>query len=150
MGGHVVRSSEENTSIDDPLGAIVSVNGNLSGPATLRKKTEPYAGLHAKPIFHIATVVENEDGAFFDGKYASSPGEPSPEGSYSDHSVEGLWETERHKDALRRFHALKELLATEVGYLVDLKALVTVSSAFISYHCKILTMSRCTSVTSLL
>ena len=52
----------------------------------------------------------------------------SPEGSWSDHSVEGFWDTpEKSRDALRKFHALKELLATEVGYLKDLRALVTVT-----------------------
>jgi len=133
MGAHVVQSPGESTFIE-PLGATFSVNGNLSGPATTRKKTEPYSELHTKPIFHIATLVENEDDDFVDKEYASSPGEPIPEGSCSDHSMEGRWETERYKDALRRFHALKELLATEVGYLLDLKALVTVRSAFVSYY----------------
>jgi hypothetical protein len=53
----------------------------------------------------------------------------SPEGSWSDHSVDDFnWSTlEKRRDTLRKFHALKELLATEVGYLKDLKALVTVT-----------------------
>lgn len=60
-----------------------------------------------------------------DGSYL--PEVTIPEGSWSDHSVDQFWGTpEKSRDALRKFHALKELLATEVGYLKDLKALVTV------------------------
>jgi hypothetical protein len=63
-----------------------------------------------------------------DGSYL-----PEAEGSsWSDHSVDHFWGTpEKSRDALRKFHALKELLATEVGYLKDLKALVTVR---VNYH----------------
>lgn len=108
MGAHLVHSPKE---IDNPIdGSCFTGDGKLRGPATTR-----HAGLTAKTIFHIG-----------DGVIVSSPDELSPEGSWSDHSVEDIWETERHKDSLRRFHALKELLATEVGYFVDLKALVTV------------------------
>ncbi|KAF9057953.1 hypothetical protein BJ165DRAFT_1521287 [Panaeolus papilionaceus] len=39
---------------------------------------------------------------------------------------EESFDNERTKDGLRRYYALKELLSTEVGYLTDLKALVTV------------------------
>ena len=38
--------------------------------------------------------------------------------------IEDPWEGERNKDAFRRFHALKELLATEVGYCTDLRFLL--------------------------
>ena len=34
---------------------------------------------------------------------------------------------ERERMGMRRFHALMELLTTEVGYLMDLRVLVTVS-----------------------
>ncbi|KAG6880356.1 hypothetical protein C0992_007767 [Termitomyces sp. T32_za158] len=47
--------------------------------------------------------------------------------------VEGSWsepedsrQSDKAKDNIRRYHALKELLDTEVGYLLDLRALVTV------------------------
>lgn len=119
MRAHLVQSPEE---IDNPIdGSFSAGNGNLRGPATKR-----HAGLTAKTIFHIASE-DGEDGAIiYKNNIVSSPDELSPEGSWSDYSVEDIWETERHKDALRRFHALKELLATEVRYFVDLKALVTV------------------------
>jgi len=116
MRAHLIQSPEE---IDNPIdGPFSAGNGNLRGPATKR-----HSGLTAKTIFHIAS----EDGAIiYKNDIVSSPDELSPEGSWSDYSVEDIWETERLKDALRRFHALKELLATEVRYFVDLKALVTV------------------------
>lgn len=65
-------------------------------------------------------VTENDGSCY--------PEATSPEGSWSDHSIDHFWGTpEKSRDALRKFHALKELLATEVGYLKDLKALVTVT-----------------------
>lgn len=68
----------------------------------------------------VRVVTEN------DGSYL--PEVTSPEGSWSDHSVDHFWgRPEKSRDALRNFHALKELLATEVGYLMDLRALVTVT-----------------------
>jgi len=106
------QSPEEIPSIDGTFSP-----GNLGGPATTR-----WQGLNPKTIFHLAS----EDDPIIYKTSVSSPDELSPEGSWSDHSIEDIWETERHKDALRRFHALKELLATEIGYFVDLKALVTV------------------------
>ena len=54
-------------------------------------------------------------------------GSRDDDASWTDENcIEDPWEGERNKDALRRFHALKELLATEVGYLADLRFLVTV------------------------
>jgi hypothetical protein len=46
--------------------------------------------------------------------------------SSDESSVEDAWDAVRSKDAVRRYHALKELLATEYGYLEDLRFLVTV------------------------
>lgn len=61
-----------------------------------------------------------------DGSYL--PEVTSPEGSWSDHSVNHFWGTpEKTRDVLRKYHALKELFATEIGYLKDLRALVTVT-----------------------
>ena len=72
---------------------------------------------------HLSCLqVESEK----DGNYL--PEITSLEDSWSDHSVDHFWGTpEKSRDALRKFHALKELLATEVGYLKDLRALVTVT-----------------------
>ena len=54
--------------------------------------------------------------------------------SSSDESIVGdPWGSVRSKDAVRRYHALKELLATEYGYLEDLRFLVTVCYFFIRF-----------------
>jgi len=76
-------------------------------------------------IFHLTD--NDDDGSPYDKDIPCLPEVTSPEGSWSDCSVDDFWGTERNRDALRKFHALKELLATEVGYLKDLKALVTVT-----------------------
>jgi hypothetical protein len=47
-------------------------------------------------------------------------------GSTTDHSSEENWSKETKKDDARRYHALMELLTTEMGYLRDLRSLVTV------------------------
>ncbi|KAH9482554.1 hypothetical protein JR316_0004654 [Psilocybe cubensis] len=109
---------------ETPLDATFSVIDGFLGPDnTLRSKDHSYSN-----IFHLsnATSQGEEESTVCEKSGACTPDEPSPDGSWSDHSVEDIWEIERHKDALRKYHALKELLATEVGYLVDLKALVTV------------------------
>lgn len=47
-------------------------------------------------------------------------------------TADDSWDAVRRKDEMRRCHALKELLATEFGYLQDLRSLVTVR--YFSYH----------------
>ncbi|PPQ77667.1 hypothetical protein CVT25_011102 [Psilocybe cyanescens] len=112
--------------IDNPFDATFSVLDGLPGPDnTLRSKDHsgPYSN-----VFRLSTnsTLGEEESTVCDKSGACTPDEPSPDGSWSDHSIEDIWEIERHKDTLRKYHALKELLATEVNYLVDLKALVTV------------------------
>lgn len=88
-----------------------------------------------KAIFHLSSSnTDTEDEVFHsaESRPQSSGRENSPDGSWSDHSPEGIWEQERVKDALRRFHALKELLSTEAGYLTHLKAFVVVCSFVIT------------------
>jgi hypothetical protein len=50
------------------------------------------------------------------------------------------WDVEKAKDDIRKYHALMELLATEVSYLADLRVLVSVSAPFSPGTC-CLTMS---------
>lgn len=38
------------------------------------------------------------------------------------------WDVEKAKDDVRKYHALMELLTTEVSYLADLRALFSVSA----------------------
>ncbi|CAA7260054.1 unnamed protein product [Cyclocybe aegerita] len=114
--------------IENTFDATFSVIHGDHGPDDNRAQKE-----HASvPIFRLTNKGrESEDGEDGDTlrslRETSTPmEEASPTGSWSDHSVEDIWEAEKNKDAVRKFHALKELLATEVGYLMDLKALVTV------------------------
>lgn len=78
-------------------------------------------------LFHLSTDNSEDDGSPHNKDIPCLPEVTSPERSWSDHGVDDFWSTEKNRDALRKFHALKELLATEVGYLNDLKALVTVT-----------------------
>jgi hypothetical protein len=52
--------------------------------------------------------------------------ELSMDGSWGENDSDGICRSEKLKDDIRKYYALKELLATEVGYLLDLRALVTV------------------------
>ncbi|KAJ3506743.1 hypothetical protein NLJ89_g6701 [Agrocybe chaxingu] len=114
--------------IENTFDATFSVIHGDRGPDDNRGRKE-----HASvPIFHLTNnrreSEDAEDGDTLRSLHETSTPteEHSPTGSWSDHSVEDIWEAEKNKDAVRKFHALKELLATEVGYLMDLKALVTV------------------------
>ena len=48
------------------------------------------------------------------------------DGSWGENDSDDIFQSEKVKDNIRKYYALKELLATEVGYLLDLRALVTV------------------------
>ena len=132
MDAQLVQSPQAipDSSIEYPFGVSFRVSSGDIGPITTRRWKESAAS-HALPIFHLpgAVPTDNEDDGIIlcDNLNTSSREEPSPVGSWSDHSIEDIWETERHKDSIRKYHALKELLSTEVGYLVDLRFLVTAS-----------------------
>jgi len=79
------------------------------------------------PLFHIPRDPSP------DSEPASSPSEPAspepmsrPECGLNHPDFDRACHIEKVKDDLRKYHALNELLSTEVGYLLDLKALVTV------------------------
>lgn len=82
--------------------------------------------LRTTHLFHIPH--DGEDGNKRHGEesetYVDEDG--SPDGSWSDHTPDDASSTRTPKDVIRKYHAMKELLATEIGYLTDLKALVTV------------------------
>lgn len=89
--------------------------------------------IRSRPIFHIPHDIptDTEDAS---PRMTESPEhmneEMSGEGSWSDNDSDDTWHSEKAKDDIRKYHALKELLATEVGYLLDLRALVTVRLFF--------------------
>lgn len=96
----------------------------------------------SKSIFHLSgTDNEEETGQ------PSLGFDESPDGSWSDHSPFHAWEKETNKDALRKFHALKELLTTEIGYLMDLKAFVMVKTWFKGFVVILNILSRYTYAT---
>lgn len=96
------------------------LNSPKSYAATISIVDEEFDPAGSPSHLSCVQVTENDGSCL--------PEVTSPEGSWSDHSVDHFWGTpEKSRDALRKFHALKELLATEVGYLKDLKALVTVT-----------------------
>lgn len=113
MGEDIVQSPKAiSMTMEDLFDTTFSqiVGGGVAGPDL------------SESIFRVA----NDDEAF-DKSSGCSAGEPSPEGSWGDHdSIEDVLDAERNKDAQRKYHALKELLTTELGYLADLKALVSV------------------------
>jgi hypothetical protein len=89
------------------------------------------------PLFHIPhdghSDNEDEENGI-DGNHENSPDSTangtSQGGSSTDRSSEGWEGSAKRKDDMRRYHALMELLTTEEGYLVDLRALVTVCYSF--------------------
>ena len=97
---------------------IVADSDEIFGP-------EPEPG--PAKLFHLPVTDNEDDGSPYGKDIPYLPEIASPEGSWSDHSVDDFNWGPKNRDDLRKFHALKELLATEVGYLKDLKALVTVT-----------------------
>jgi hypothetical protein len=92
---------------------------------------------HPRPRFHISPghSSDHEDDAGQGTKFSQTNNTESgsnAESSSTDHSSEGPLSSEMAKDNDRRYYALMELLATEVGYLMDLRTLVNVS--VIEYH----------------
>lgn len=117
----------------------ISRGQTLSRSPLQDAKVTPRApALRARPIFHISNegYTDNEDnGSLTTETRERSHEETSAEGGSSDHSLDVRWHSEKSKDNIRKYHALMELLTTEVGYLIDLRALVTVSLFFKSQEC---------------
>lgn len=83
-------------------------------------------GVAASPFYISHEVLTDQEDDPFDT--FESP-DPSHDGnSSSSDNGEDLWSKEKHKDDIRKYHALLELLSTEVSYLRDLKALITVGN----------------------
>jgi hypothetical protein len=89
-----------------------------------------FSAAHPKPLFHFTHQIgtDNEDSGHDHVENLERPNdETSVGGSSSGHSSDHHGCREKKKDNVRKYHALMELLTTEVGYLQDLRALVTVS-----------------------
>ncbi|KAF8640029.1 hypothetical protein AX17_001271 [Amanita inopinata Kibby_2008] len=83
--------------------------------------------LRRRAKFHIPRdlSVENDDCAVLADGREHTDHESNLDGHHSNNDT-NRYDGTRSKDTIRRFHALKELLMTEVGYLMDLKAFVVV------------------------
>lgn len=99
--------SSKGTSSDASEASSLSISPSLS---------------RSKPLFHLPHSTD--DTPHLIGNSERFPGDASAEGSSSE--PEDLSQSDNAKDNVRRYHALKELFDTEVGYLLDLRALVTV------------------------
>lgn len=87
-----------------------------------------------KRLFHIEHDVSDSEDVVIPG--SESPGKICNEELGSEESTESStdpdhltreWSREKSKDDVRKHYALMELLTTEVGYLLDLRVLVSVS-----------------------
>ncbi|KAF8076556.1 hypothetical protein FPV67DRAFT_1407681 [Lyophyllum atratum] len=117
----------------DSFADLTSCRGNLvatSSDATESSATPKGPLLsRSKPLFHIpndaCTDPEDSIPCMTDSPERMNE-DASVEGSWSDNDSDESRNFEKAKDDIRKYHALKELLDTEVGYLLDLRALVTV------------------------
>lgn len=86
--------------------------------------TLPSSVRRTKPIFRFP-IDANSDNEGDNQVLCDSPtGSPDVDDNSSED--DDPFQLERERDEIRRFHALMELLSTEVGYLDDLRVLVTV------------------------
>ncbi|KAG2369598.1 hypothetical protein BDR07DRAFT_1476712 [Suillus spraguei] len=108
----------------------VSISEHNEEQSHRSRKPMSQAALRKKPLFHMP-----EDGSDKEDdtrlKKLSDHHKNTPEGEESsleaaDHPLQAKDDLIGSKDDVRKCHALLELLSTEVGYLFDLKVLVTV------------------------
>ncbi|KAG1783166.1 hypothetical protein EV702DRAFT_959925 [Suillus placidus] len=97
-----------------------------------RGKPASQAALRKKPLFHMPQDgSDKEDDAKLKKLHGYHENLPVPEGEETssetaNHPLQAKDDLIGSKDDVRKCHALLELLSTEVGYLFDLKVLVTV------------------------
>jgi uncharacterized membrane protein YgdD (TMEM256/DUF423 family) len=110
------------------LNSLSPAMKDATSPRLMHKKQGSGSRGTRPPIFHVPNdASDNDDGSdnHADGTESiqhSPTSRPLELSSAEDHdSADSL-----DRDDLRRYHALVELLATEVGYLIDLRALVNV------------------------
>jgi hypothetical protein len=122
--GTISDHLRDDSSIQSPLAIARSISADLDAPASpLLDCIESNAELGPirKRSVSDPTSVVRELKIPPDGHLSGSR-----ECWSDENSVEDAWDAPRTKDAVRRYHALKELLATEYAYLEDLRFLVTV------------------------
>lgn len=93
-----------------------------------KSQTSSARNIRLRPMFHIEHVPCTSDDTSH--HLTESPEQTheefSMDGSWSENGSDDIFHSEKVKDDVRKYYALKELLVTEVGYLLDLRALVTV------------------------
>jgi hypothetical protein len=94
--------------------SLIGASVSFAKPHNLRPPS-PYP----RAVFHIPQDPEDNE----EESSKEVPAEPSPPVEPREHH-----DPEAAKDYVRRYHALMELLTTEIGYLIDLRVLVTVSN----------------------
>ena len=96
--------------------------------AVIGKENTPPA-TRSKPLFHISPGDSSDNGddtspklgnKFLESSSATQSGSTAESGP-TEYPPEEILSSETTKDNIRRYHALMELLTTEVGYLVDLR-----------------------------
>jgi hypothetical protein len=101
-------------------------------PAIDRSKTSN-RNTRSGPMFHIENgpCIDTDD---TNDRLTESPEQTNEvftnDGSWSENGFDCTFQLAKVKDDIRKYYALKELLATEVGYLLDLRALVTACFSF--------------------
>ena len=96
---------------------------HITYAATLTESPTLASGSRSRPLFHISQEVSSDDG--HNDYFTSDPHDRSPEGGTL--IMEKASSIQSSQEDTRRYHALMELLTTEVGYLMDLRDLVAVS-----------------------
>ncbi|KAG0709788.1 hypothetical protein DFH29DRAFT_793279 [Suillus ampliporus] len=110
-----------------PLRVSISEHGE-ERPRQTQSDKPP--ALRTKPLFHLAqdnSDKEDDDKPKRLNGYRNDPPEGEESSSEAaNHPLQAKADLIGNKDNVRKCHALSELLSTEVGYLFDLKVLVTV------------------------
>ncbi len=115
-----------------------------ASPLRTSFRSRPPSAFHnrAHPMFSISHEVNSDHEDNGDGS-GSMDGSVEASSSDQNHASE-LWHVEKCKDDIRKYHALMELLSTEVRYLMDLRVLVMVRSALPALRSKLITSFRFT------
>ncbi|KAG2154943.1 uncharacterized protein EDB93DRAFT_1051011, partial [Suillus bovinus] len=107
----------------------VSISEHSEKRSHRNDKPASQAALQKKPLFHMQDDSDKEDDAMLkklDGHNKNPPEWQESSSEAADHPLPAKHDLIGSKDDVRKCHALLELLSTEVGYLFDLKVLVTV------------------------